>query len=149
MSVPQPLLLHATCVAIGMQGVLLRGPSGAGKSDLALRLIDRGAWLVADDQVELAAEDGRLVARCPGTIRGLLEVRGLGLVSLPALQAAPVALVADLVPGAEVPRLPHDERARIADISLSRIALNPFEHSAPRKLELAFALACGAIEVKR
>ena len=45
--------VHATCVAIGGAGVLLRGPSGAGKSDLALRLIDGGGTdgprLVADD----------------------------------------------------------------------------------------------------
>lgn len=144
-----PLLLHATCVALGPRGVLLRGPSGAGKSDLALRLIDRGAWLVADDQVEVAVEAGELVARCPAAIRGLLEVRGIGLVTMAATRQIPLALVADLVPVSEVPRLPADDRVSIADISLSRIALNPFEHSAPIKLEMALALACGALEVRR
>lgn len=144
-----PLLLHATCVALGPRGVLLRGPSGAGKSDLALRLIDRGAWLVADDQVEVAVEAGELVARCPAAIRGVLEVRGIGLVTMAATRQIPLALVADLVPVSEVPRLPADDRVSIADISLSRIALNPFEHSAPIKLEMALALACGALEVRR
>lgn len=144
-----PLLLHATCVALGPRGVLLRGPSGAGKSDLALRLIDRGAWLVADDQVEVVVEAGELVARCPAAIRGLLEVRGIGLVTMAATRQIPLALVADLVPVSEVPRLPADDRVSIADISLSRIALNPFEHSAPIKLEMALALACGALEVRR
>lgn len=144
-----PLLLHATCVALGPRGVLLRGPSGAGKSDLALRLIDRGAWLVADDQVEVVVEAGELVARCPVAIRGLLEVRGIGLVTMAATRQIPLALVADLVPVSEVPRLPADDRVSIADISLSRIALNPFEHSAPIKLEMALALACGALEVRR
>ncbi|PWR25030.1 HPr kinase/phosphorylase [Zavarzinia aquatilis] len=149
MSAPVTLLLHATCVALGARGVLLRGPSGAGKSDLALRLVDRGAWLVADDQVELTVEAGTLVARCPAAIRGLLEVRGLGLVDMPATRSVPLALVADLVPPADVPRLPADERVSLADINLSRIALNPFEHSAPIKLEMALALACGSLEVKR
>jgi len=46
-----PILVHATAIAIDGRAVLLRGPSGAGKSDLALRLIDAGARLVADDQV--------------------------------------------------------------------------------------------------
>ena len=44
-----PILVHATAVAIEGEAVLLRGASGAGKSDLALRLIDGGARLVADD----------------------------------------------------------------------------------------------------
>ena len=39
--------IHASCVAIGHKGVLILGDSGAGKSDLALRLIDDGARLVA------------------------------------------------------------------------------------------------------
>ena len=57
---------------------LLRGPSGCGKSDLALRLIDRGARLVADDRVVLTVEDGAVVAAAPPPLAGLLEVRGLG-----------------------------------------------------------------------
>jgi serine kinase of HPr protein (carbohydrate metabolism regulator) len=43
------MTLHATAVALGEAGVLLLGPPGSGKSDLALRLIDRGAILIADD----------------------------------------------------------------------------------------------------
>ena len=51
--------VHATCIEVDGMGVLLRGPSGSGKSDLALRLIDGGARLVADDRTDLAVEDGR------------------------------------------------------------------------------------------
>ncbi len=100
------LRMHATCVALGRAAVLLRGPSGAGKSDLALRLIDAGARLVADDQVELAVEGGRLVARAPAAIAGKMEVRGVGIVPAPALTEAPVALIADLVPAGAAERLP-------------------------------------------
>ena len=80
-------LIHASCVAFppgsgrsvspagggalsGSLAVLLRGSSGAGKSDLALRLIDQGACLVADDQTELRLADGELLASAPQTIRG-------------------------------------------------------------------------------
>ena len=88
--------IHASCVAIGSQGVLLLGPSGAGKSDLALRLIDEGAKLVADDRTILFVSRRALHARCPASIKGLLEIRGLGIVELPARTEAKIALVVRL-----------------------------------------------------
>ncbi|RMF16145.1 MAG: serine kinase, partial [Alphaproteobacteria bacterium] len=74
-------LVHASCVAWHGRGILLRGPSGAGKSALALRLIEAGALLVADDYVVLDAQStpDRLLAAPPPRIAGLIEVRGLGL----------------------------------------------------------------------
>lgn len=136
--------MHATCVALGGAAVLLRGPSGTGKSDLALRLVDAGAALVADDQVELTAEGGRLVARAPAALAGKLEVRGVGIVPLAAAVAAPVALVADLVPSAE--RLPEPAEETILGIAIPRIEIAPFEPSAPAKLRLALAQAARNIE---
>ncbi|MEC8584968.1 MAG: HPr kinase/phosphatase C-terminal domain-containing protein, partial [Pseudomonadota bacterium] len=73
--------VHGTCVAIDGAGVLLRGPSGGGKSDLALRLIDGGATLVGDDQLELSRVQDRVVARAPGPLQGQLEIRGIGIVA--------------------------------------------------------------------
>jgi len=131
--------MHATCVALGGAAVLLRGPAGAGKSDLALRLIEAGARLVADDQVELAAEGGRLVARAPAAIAGMMEVRGVGLVPMAAAAAAPVALVADLVAAPE--RLPEPAAEAILGVSIARVEIAPFEPSAPAKLRLALATA--------
>ncbi len=135
--------MHATCVALDGAAVLLRGPSGAGKSDLALRMIERGARLVADDQVELAAESGRLVARAPAAIAGRMEVRGVGIVPVAALADAPVALVADLVAAAA--RLPEPAEETILGIAIPRIEIAPFEVSAPAKLRLALARAAGHI----
>ncbi len=140
-----PKLLHATCVALdgrdGPLGVLLRGPSGAGKSDLALRLIDRGARLVADDQCEVTIEDGaagrRLIARAPAAIAGVLEVRGLGLAEVPSLAQAPVALVVDLVPRDQIERLPEAAVEAILGVDLPGLALDPLEVAAPAKLDLA------------
>ncbi len=91
------LLVHATAIAIDGRAVLLRGASGSGKSDLALRLIDAGARLVADDQSELWRRGEAIIVRAPATIAGLLEVRGIGIVRLDALPEAPLALIADLV----------------------------------------------------
>ena len=144
-----PKLLHATCVALegrgGPFGVLLRGPSGAGKSDLALRLIDRGARLVADDQCEVAREESaagpRLIARAPAEIAGALEVRGLGIAEVPSLAQAPVALIVDLVAPEAVERLPAAAREEILGVGLPRLALNALEAAAPAKLDLALRRA--------
>src|SRR5262249_29579358 len=85
---------HGTCVALGQRGALLRGPSGCGKSDLALRflfLARRGPAaieapaLVADDQVELRRDGNRVLASAPESIRGKIEVRGVGIVNVKAL----------------------------------------------------------------
>lgn len=129
--------VHATCIALGGSGVLIRGPSGSGKSDLALRLIDDGAALVADDQVDVRAAAGALVAAAPETIAGLIEVRGVGIVRVPQTGPVPVALVVDLVGREAVERLPGPVSATIEGVDLPRIALCPFEASAPAKVRLA------------
>ena len=51
------MLIHGTCVTLKGKAVLLRGEPGIGKSSLALDLIDRGAPLVADDQVNIIIKE--------------------------------------------------------------------------------------------
>ena len=130
-------LIHATAVAIDDRAVLLRGPSGSGKSDLALRLIDAAARLVADDQSELVRLGDRIVVRPPAAIAGLLEVRGIGIIRLAPLMEAPLALLADLVPAEAIERLPPPRLERILGLDLPLIAVAPFEASAVAKLRLA------------
>ena len=111
--------IHASCIALDGRGVLLLGPSGSGKSDLALRLIDAGARLVADDQSELSRRGDVLVVRAPATIFGLIEARGLGILRLDALGEASVALIAELVPADRIERMPPDpgeERLVLPDV---------------------------------
>jgi HPr kinase/phosphorylase len=115
-------------------GVLLRGPSGSGKSDLALRLIDGGARLVADDQTELRRAGAGITASAPPTIAGLIEIRGIGILPCPSVTSAPLRLVVDLVVPEQVERLPEPRFSRYLDCDIPLIALAPFEASAPAKL---------------
>ncbi|WP_114395446.1 HPr kinase/phosphorylase [Oleisolibacter albus] len=140
--------IHATCVSLSGAGVLLRGRSGAGKSDLALRLIEGGARLVADDRVDLARQGDRLLAACPAPLAGLLEVRGLGILPVPADGPTPVLLLVDLVPPADVPRLPEPQDEEICGVTLPRLSLAPFEASAAAKLRLAAATAMAQISTE-
>jgi hypothetical protein len=97
--------VHASCVAIAGKGVLILGGSGAGKSDLALRLVDDGALLVADDRCDLYLRNGKLHARPPATIAGLMELRGIGIIAMPHAKSAAVVMAVRLSQGHE-PRLP-------------------------------------------
>jgi serine kinase of HPr protein (carbohydrate metabolism regulator) len=130
-------LIHASCVAIAGRGVLISGPSGAGKSDLALRLIDRGAVLVSDDQVVLSAVQGRLHAAAPASIAGKIEVRGLGIVAMSHHEPVPVALLIQLSDAVE--RMPEDQSRTLCGLDVPMVLLDPFTASAPIKAELALA----------
>ncbi|MET4895975.1 HPr kinase/phosphatase C-terminal domain-containing protein [Sphingomonadaceae bacterium jetA1] len=129
---PVPALIHATCVAIGDTGVLLRGASGSGKSDLALRLIDRGAELVSDDYCHVSAIEGRLYVTPPDRIAGRIEVRGVGILALPYRPFAIAGLVVDL---GEEPRLPDPAETVIAGMTVPLVSITPFPASAPIKIE--------------
>ena len=129
-------LVHGTCIDVAGAGVLLRGPSGSGKSDLALRLIDRGARLVADDQVEVTAAGGKLVAVAPVALAGLLEVRGLGLLRLERAASARLELVVDLVVPELVDRLPEGQMVEIEGVAVPLLRLAPFQASAAAKVRL-------------
>jgi serine kinase of HPr protein (carbohydrate metabolism regulator) len=131
------ICVHGTAIALGSDGVLLRGLSGSGKSDLALRLIDGGARLVADDQTELHRRGGALFMRAPAPLAGLIEVRGVGIARLPFVQDVPLRLVVDLVPHEAVERLPEPRFAELDGVSVPLVEIAPFAASAPAKLRLA------------
>ncbi|HTV44233.1 MAG TPA: serine/threonine protein kinase [Stellaceae bacterium] len=140
------ILVHGTAIAIAGEGILLRGPSGAGKSDLALRLIDGGARLVADDQVLLSRRGERVLVRAPATIAGLVEIRGVGIVQVETIAEAPLALIADLVPADRVERLPQRRTEPLLGLDIPLIALDGFAASAAAKLRLLRrALAAGGL----
>lgn len=142
--------IHATLVALtredgGRGGVLLFGEPGAGKSDVALRLIDNGATLVADDQVDLMFGEGGLWGAAPAKIAGLIEARGIGLLRLPFEPRVKVALAVTLKPGGPVERMPARVwyqppdafRARGGALRIPHVTLDPREAATPAKIALA------------
>ncbi|HWK63917.1 MAG TPA: HPr kinase/phosphorylase [Rhizobiaceae bacterium] len=116
--------LHATALLLGDRGLLIQGGSGAGKSTLALALLRRAelagrfARLVCDDQVELAANAGRLVASAPASIAGLVEVHGLSPVSVAYEARAVIDLVVRLVDHSEAPRFQEQDEVALAGCRL-------------------------------
>lgn len=145
-------LVHATCVALRPRGrtwraALLRGPSGAGKSDLALRAIDAGGRLVADDQTRIERRGRTLQASAPAALAGLLEVRGIGIVKLgrgQLLARAPLALLVDLVPAEQIERMPDAATESLSGLDLPVLQLAPFEASALAKLHIALSRIAAA-----
>jgi HPr kinase/phosphorylase len=130
-------------VALGGAGAILQGPSGSGKSDLALRFALEtpealNAMLVADDQVRVEARQGKLFASPPERLAGKIEVRGVGIVSLPYLAEAELKLICRLAETYDVPRLPDFTLTEtLCGVALPVMTLAPFEPSAPAKLRLA------------
>ena len=131
-------MVHATTVAKDGRGVVIAGRSGSGKSDLALRLIDRGFVLVSDDQTMISKSGERLIATAPGTIRGKLEVRGIGILEMPNAESAAVSLWVELTN--EIKRLPDDEKHMILGVEVPQISLDAMTASAPIKVELALGM---------
>jgi serine kinase of HPr protein (carbohydrate metabolism regulator) len=132
--------IHASCIALGEEGVIILGTSGAGKSDLALRLVDEGAGLVSDDYVALEEHGNEVSASPPPTIEGLIEVRGLGLINVPFVQQTIVHLVVELVDRDAVPRLPDPDDTHyelLPGHMVPMIRLSAFDPSTPAKIRLA------------
>lgn len=149
MTAPAHLLCHGTALLYGSKGLLIRGASGLGKSQLAAHLLEhahqhhRFAALISDDQVYLSARHGRLIARAPETIAGLMEIRGSGICTLANHTSGCLHVVVDLVagdtgdPNSRMPRPDHD---MMLGLSLPRIALNPASPQALRQVLLAIGL---------
>jgi serine kinase of HPr protein (carbohydrate metabolism regulator) len=129
------VIAHAGLVALRVsgrwRGALIEGASGVGKSDLALRALDLGFRLVADDRVVLWTCEGRLFGRAPAPLAGLIEVRGVDVAAVPALELCEVMLV--VTPGSP-DRMPEPETVERLGLPLPHVVLSYGEASAPAKL---------------
>jgi hypothetical protein len=91
-----PVNIHATAIVVGKTGLLFMGPSGWGKSMLAFACLTEAkrigihAALVADDQVMISSNEKTVTAACPPSIKGMIELRGTGIVRIPSIQDAPM-----------------------------------------------------------
>jgi serine kinase of HPr protein (carbohydrate metabolism regulator) len=136
------LIRHAGLVALRLDGLwrgaLIEGPSGVGKSDLALRCLEAGFRLVADDRTLVWASGGALYGRAPDALAGLIEARGHGVMAESPLRMAEVAIAVTCAadPG-EIDRMPDPVIETLLGATLPRIVLDPREPSAPAKLRRA------------
>ena len=99
------LIMHATCVDINGSGVLIVGRSGSGKSSLAINLIALGSTLVADDQCEIVKKNNKLSVFKPTSLPSSIEIRGVGLVSVPMVVETSLDWVVNM-DEAETQRMP-------------------------------------------
>lgn len=128
------ITIHASCVSVNNKAILLMGESGSGKSDLALRLIDDGAQLIADDYTEISLIDNILTASPPIKIEGMIEVRGIGILTLPFVRDIPLKLAVKLVPHKEVERLPEPQFFDCLGVQIPLLLLCAYNASAPVKI---------------
>lgn len=131
--------IYATCVSLNNKGILLLGKSGSGKSDLALRLIEQvGAILVADDRTDLYIKNNTITASCCSNLKGLLEVRGVGIIKKKYQRETKICLVVELADNRqEVERLPEIEYWEFEKIKVRKFKLFPFDASTPYKIKTA------------
>ena len=112
-----PLIEHASCVAVGERGLLIRGASGSGKSGLALQMMGMGAELVADDRVQLWRQQDQILASAPDALRGLIEARHLGILRANAKGSVPLCAVVEM-DHLETERLPPHRQTNLLGLSL-------------------------------
>ena len=126
---------HSTSVVIEDLGILIRGKSGSGKSDLALRLIDSGATLVSDD-VTICKKIGDYLYLYPHPeTKGLLEVRELGIMTVPYVENVRLFLVVELVEE-EFERMPGMMSCSILGVKFPKIKIFGKSSSAVAKIKI-------------
>jgi serine kinase of HPr protein (carbohydrate metabolism regulator) len=144
------MILHAGLVALRQDGLwrgaLIAGPSGVGKSDLALRALESGFRLVADDRTQVWASGGALFGRAPSPLAGLIEARGHGITPEPAIGVAEIVLMVRCVEdAAAIARMPDPTTETLAGVTVPLWRLDARAPSAPAKLRRAMQhLGAGA-----
>lgn len=131
--------LHATSVDLKGKGVLILGKSGMGKSSLALQLIDRGATLVSDDQTLVSYEDKKILMSPPELLKGMMEVRELGLCTFPFHSPSPLALCVEISEKDEMERLPDSHFKEYYGVPVPLLKLKKDDPLGPMKIELKLA----------
>jgi len=138
---------YATAVTYCGFGILIRGPSGSGKSDLALRLIDDGAGLVADDQVVIKEVGQELYLSPPDSLSGLIEVRGVGVIKIEYVSDIRLCLIVELDPRNEIQRIPKIKEELIKKIPVPVINMYAFESSVLAKIKIILGYLDKKIEL--
>ncbi|HEX2019432.1 MAG TPA: HPr kinase/phosphatase C-terminal domain-containing protein [Aurantimonas sp.] len=142
--------VHGSAILVGSMGILVRGPARSGKSALCLSTLRRAASLgldsrlVADDRVLIGTGTAGLVLSAPASLRGLIEISGVGIVNERTIDVAPLSLVVDLSDPSAIERMPEEteEAVTISDATIRRIRLPA--RSAAFGADVLVSLALGA-----
>jgi len=127
--------IHSSSIVIDDNGVLILGDSGSGKSDLALRLIDNGATLISDDVSICKKNLNNIYLYCPPEIKGLLEVREIGIITVPFVEKIKLKLVVNLK-SKNNERFPEDIYFKILGIKIPLIHIDGKNSSAVAKIKV-------------
>ncbi|MCQ0989235.1 HPr kinase/phosphorylase [Jiella marina] len=118
-----PVNLHGCALAIGDDGLLIRGAARSGKSALTLAILRRApglgldAALVADDRVNAERRGETVMLSAPETLKGLIELSGVGIVEEPVRDDIALRWIVDLVDPATVARYPTEREAELMGLS--------------------------------
>lgn len=131
------ILYRATSIAIDERAILICGASGVGKSALAMIMLDRGAFLISDDQTQVYARGHQLFAEAAPNITGKIEVRNLGVLEIEQIcETANIALITELSENA--PRYIDEPDCEIVlGMNIPKVRIFPDLATAPVKLEYA------------
>ncbi len=127
--------IHSSSVVLDDNGVLILGSSGSGKSDLALRLIDAGATLVSDDISICKKKSNDVYLYCPSETKGLLEVREIGIITVPFVERIKLRLVVKLTSKSN-DRIPKTNILRILGIKFPLLKIDGRNPSAVVKVKV-------------
>ena len=133
------VLAHGTAIVVGQTGLIFTGPSGSGKTSLALQTLfsakvaGHASALISDDQVFLEAVNGNVMAFCPDSIAGMIELRGSGIGQVAHMGQAPLHYAVRLIEVHADNRIPEENQRWRADggvelplIPLDRRVRDPF-----------------------
>ncbi len=126
---------HATSIVLEENGIMILGKPGSGKSDLALRLIDNGATLVSDDLTICKKIGENIFLFSTEEIRGLLEVREIGIITVPYVEKVRLKMITELTNN-DNERLPKPKSVKILGVKIPKLNINGKNPSAVAKVKL-------------
>tara|TARA_B100000287_G_scaffold432258_1_gene491173 strand:+ start:4526 stop:4951 length:426 start_codon:yes stop_codon:yes gene_type:complete len=127
--------IHSTSVVVEDLGIMIIGGSGSGKSDLALRLIDSGATLISDDITICKKKSGFLYLEAHQRTKGLLEVRELGIMTVPFIDNIKLSLVVELT-DKDLKRYSGNVTCSILGVKVPKMKILGKESSAVAKIKI-------------
>ena len=127
--------VHSSAIVLEDNGILIIGDSGSGKSDLALRLIDSGATLISDDITICEKKKNLIYLSAPLETRGLLEVREVGIITVPFVEGIILRMIVKLEAGG-LERIPQKNNYKIFGQKIPMLTINGKNSSSVVKVKV-------------